>query len=113
LTVRRELIAGVGAVLVITALFGCEINTGDSNLYGLIEKVPVVPGERDSLITILIDGLSDMPGCFGYIVAKDPVDSDAIPVGLRQAHAANSRHLASACHRPLVQVANAGVYKLD
>ncbi len=38
----------------------------------------VVPGERDNLIAILIQGLSDMPGCLSYIVAKDPTDSDAI-----------------------------------
>jgi quinol monooxygenase YgiN len=47
-------------------------------LYGLIGKILVVPGERDSLITILIDGLSDMPGCLSYIVAKDPIDFEAI-----------------------------------
>jgi quinol monooxygenase YgiN len=78
LTVRREFIAGIGAVSVTTALFGCETNTGGSSLYGLIGKMLVVPGERDSLITILIDGLSNMPGCLSYIVAKDPIDYDAI-----------------------------------
>jgi quinol monooxygenase YgiN len=38
----------------------------------------VVPGERDALISILIEGLGDMPGCLSYIVARDPTDSDAI-----------------------------------
>ena len=47
-------------------------------MYGLIGKMQVVPGERDALISILIEGLGDMPGCLSYIVARDPTDSDAI-----------------------------------
>ena len=47
-------------------------------MYGLIGKMLAVPGERDALIAILIEGLSDMPGCLSYIVAKDPADSNAI-----------------------------------
>lgn len=37
-----------------------------------------VPGKRDALIDILIEGLGGMPGCLSYIVAKDPADSDSI-----------------------------------
>lgn len=47
-------------------------------MYGLIGKVLVVPGERDALISILIEGLSNLPGCLIYIVARDPTDADAI-----------------------------------
>ena len=47
-------------------------------MYGLIGKMQVVPGQRDALISILIDGLSEMPGCLSYIVARDPTDADAI-----------------------------------
>lgn len=47
-------------------------------MYGLISKVKVAPGQRDALISILLEGLNDMPGCLSYIVAKDPADSDAI-----------------------------------
>ena len=62
----------------VAALSGCESHSGDSNLYGLIGKMHIVPGERDAFIAILIDGLSEMPGCLSYVVAKDPTDSDAI-----------------------------------
>jgi len=38
----------------------------------------VVPGERDALIEILVEGVSGMPGCLSYIVAKDAGDENAI-----------------------------------
>lgn len=47
-------------------------------MYGLIGKMNVVPGQRDALISILIEGVSGMPGCLSYIVAQDPTDPDAI-----------------------------------
>jgi len=47
-------------------------------MYGLIGKINVVPEQRDSLISILIEGVSGMPGCLSYVVAQDPTDSDAI-----------------------------------
>ena len=37
-----------------------------------------VPGQRDVLIAILLEGLSGMPGCLSYIVARDLADPDAI-----------------------------------
>lgn len=47
-------------------------------MYGLIGKMTAVPGQRDALIDILLDGVSGMPGCLSYIVARDPADADAI-----------------------------------
>ncbi|MEO7773691.1 MAG: putative quinol monooxygenase [Steroidobacteraceae bacterium] len=47
-------------------------------MYGLIGRMKVVPGQRDVLISILLDGVSGMPGCQSYVVAEDPADSDAI-----------------------------------
>ena len=47
-------------------------------MYGLIGKMKVIPGQRDALASILIDGVSGMPGCLSYIVAQDPADVDAI-----------------------------------
>lgn len=47
-------------------------------MYGLIGKMNVVPGQRDVLIEILIEGVSGMPGCLSYIVAKDSTAPDAI-----------------------------------
>lgn len=47
-------------------------------MYGLISKMKVVPGQRDKLISILVEGIAGMPGCLSYIVAHDPTDPDAI-----------------------------------
>lgn len=47
-------------------------------MYGLIGKMTAVPGNRDALISILLDGVRDMPGCLSYIVAKDEAGDDAI-----------------------------------
>jgi quinol monooxygenase YgiN len=47
-------------------------------MYGLIGKVRSVSGQRDVLISILIEGVADMPGCLSYVVAQDPNDPDAI-----------------------------------
>ncbi len=47
-------------------------------MYGLIGKMKAAPGQRDALIAILLDGVSGMPGCLSYVVAKAPDDADAI-----------------------------------
>jgi len=47
-------------------------------MFGLIGKIITLPGKRDALISILIKGISGMPGCLSYVVAKDSSDSDAI-----------------------------------
>ena len=47
-------------------------------MYGLIGKMKAAPGQRDALIAILLDGVSGMPGCQSYVVAKVADDPDAI-----------------------------------
>lgn len=47
-------------------------------MYGLIGKMKAIAGQRDALVTILLEGVSEMPGCLSYIVAHDPGDADAI-----------------------------------
>jgi len=47
-------------------------------MYGLIGKMTATPGRRDALISILLEGVADMPGCLSYIVATDPGDPDVI-----------------------------------
>jgi quinol monooxygenase YgiN len=47
-------------------------------MYGLIGKMKAVPGQRKSLIAILLESTGDLPGCLSYVVAKDPADADAI-----------------------------------
>jgi len=47
-------------------------------MYGLIVKLAAQPGQRDVVISHLVRCATGMPGCFSYIVAKDPVDENAI-----------------------------------
>lgn len=47
-------------------------------MHGLIGKLKAVPGQRDALVAILLEGVSGMPGCLSYVVAHDPADADAI-----------------------------------
>ncbi len=46
--------------------------------YGLIGKMLAVPGKRDDLIDVLVNGVSGMPGCLSYIVARDLEDENAL-----------------------------------
>jgi quinol monooxygenase YgiN len=47
-------------------------------MYGLIGKLSAVPGQRDTLAAILLEGTEAMPGCLSYIIATDPTDPDAL-----------------------------------
>ena len=47
-------------------------------MYGVIGKMRAQPGQRDALIAILLEGTAAMPGCLGYVVAKDLADADAL-----------------------------------
>jgi quinol monooxygenase YgiN len=47
-------------------------------MYGLIGKMTAVAGQRDALLTILLESVGQMPGCFSYVVARDPGDANAI-----------------------------------
>jgi quinol monooxygenase YgiN len=47
-------------------------------MYGLIGKLTTVPGQRDALAAILLEGTGDMPGCLSYVIATDAADADAL-----------------------------------
>lgn len=47
-------------------------------MYGLIGKMVAVPGQRDALVAVLLEGIQSMPGCLGYVVAHDASEPDAI-----------------------------------
>ncbi|HXE58336.1 MAG TPA: putative quinol monooxygenase [Gemmatimonadales bacterium] len=49
-----------------------------ATMYGLIGKITAVPGQRDALAAILLEGTREMPGCLSYVVAADPADPDAL-----------------------------------
>lgn len=47
-------------------------------MYGLIGKMRAAPGKREDLLGILLAATGAMPGCLNYIIARDPVDADAM-----------------------------------
>jgi quinol monooxygenase YgiN len=47
-------------------------------MYGRIGKLISVPGARDTLVAILLEGTREMPGCLSYVVALDPSDQNAL-----------------------------------
>ena len=47
-------------------------------MYGLIGKMISSSGQRDALISILLESVAEMPGCLSYVISKDPSEPDAI-----------------------------------
>ena len=47
-------------------------------MYGLIGKMTAVAGQRDALVSTLLDSTQSMPGCLRYVIATDPADVDGI-----------------------------------
>jgi len=47
-------------------------------MHGLISKIRVQSGQRDSLLAILLESTGGMPGCLSYVIARDPGDADVI-----------------------------------
>lgn len=47
-------------------------------MFGLIGEMKAKPGQREALISILLEGINDMPGCLSYVVARDPASEASI-----------------------------------
>jgi quinol monooxygenase YgiN len=75
---RRNFIAGAGVATVAAAIPTHLLLPGTTNMYGLIEKLKALLGQRDVLIAILLEGIGEMPGCLSNIIAHDPADPNAI-----------------------------------
>jgi quinol monooxygenase YgiN len=75
---RRKFMAAAGAAVFAPGPSGFALLKGEKKMYGLIGKMVAVPGQRDALIAVLLEGEGGMPGCLSYIVAKDPADANAI-----------------------------------
>jgi quinol monooxygenase YgiN len=72
---RRDMLVGGLAV----AAFASSANAQEKTpMYGLIGQMLAAPGKRDELLAILGEGTGDMPGCLSYVIAKDPVNPDAL-----------------------------------
>jgi quinol monooxygenase YgiN len=73
------MLLAVGAVL---AFAGSGIGAAGAqqgtSMYGLIGRMIAVPGKRDELAAILLEGTGAMPGCLSYIIAADPTNPDAL-----------------------------------
>jgi quinol monooxygenase YgiN len=71
---RREFVAAIAAAAYVS--LGSMAQGAD--MYGLIGKMTAVAGKRDDLIAILLESVTNMPGCLSYVVAKDTSDANAI-----------------------------------
>ncbi len=91
-TGRREFILTIGGAVAF-ASFPVRNAIGGSGMHGLIGKIIAVEGKRDELIKILLEGVSGMPGCLSYIIAKDPEDKNAVWItevwDTKESHAAS------------------------
>lgn len=74
---RRDFLMMTGAAITTMAAIPAE-STEPSLMYGQIAKITAVPGKRDELAAILVEGTANMPGCLSYIVAQDTNDENAI-----------------------------------
>jgi quinol monooxygenase YgiN len=79
-------------------------------MYGLHGRITAQPGQGEALLTILLGGLGEMPGCHLYIVSRAAADPDSLwiyEVWATQADHQNSLQLDSvqamiAQARPLI-----------
>jgi quinol monooxygenase YgiN len=47
-------------------------------MYGLIGKMVAATGKREELISLLLQGTEEMPGCLSYVIARDLANDDGI-----------------------------------
>jgi hypothetical protein len=59
---RRNFISMAGTMVLVATIPECASVKGATNMYGLIGKMHVVPGKRDALIAILIEGVERSQG---------------------------------------------------
>ncbi len=72
---RRMMLGGTAAIM---AWPGAAIAVEENHMFGMLGRMKSVAGQREALLSILLDGSAAMPGCLSYIVAKDLADPDAI-----------------------------------
>lgn len=73
---RRDFLAV--AVGVFTSALPAHAADKEKPMFGLIGKMKIAPGKRDTVTTALLEGVRSMPGCLSYVVAHDPTDANAI-----------------------------------
>jgi quinol monooxygenase YgiN len=93
---RRTAVAWLAALPLCAAHGASALTTASKEphrMYGLIGKMRALPGQRDALIAILLEGTTGMPGCLSYVIAKDKADPDAL--WITEAWESQERHKAS------------------
>ena len=108
---RRDFI-GAGVALTGIGLAPQQVfGSSESDMYGIIGRIRATSGDRDTLASILIEGVSGMPGCLSYVVARDSTDPDSLWVtevwDSKASHTASlslpSVQAAIAAGRPLIE----------
>jgi quinol monooxygenase YgiN len=106
---RRDFLAVLAQAAPALALFGlaetvkAEKGTG---MFGQISKIAAIPGKRDELIAILLEGSTGMPGCLTYIVAQDANEADS--VWIAEAWKSKQDHQASLASASVKQAMSKG-----
>ena len=90
---RRSAIIAAATATPVAAIPAVTPTTEATTMFGLIGRMKSAPGQRDALISILLEGLSGMPGCLSYVVAKDFLDPDSI--WITEAWESQGKHKAS------------------
>lgn len=75
-TRRNALGAGAG-LLAPAAAAGGEAQPSPA-MYGLISEIIAVPGKRNELAALLLQGTGNMAGCLSYVVAADLTKPDGL-----------------------------------
>lgn len=78
MTTNRRQVVTWALALAVAGGARLQAQTGTHGMYGLIGKFTAADGQREALIEILLDGMADMPGCYSYVVARDPADETTI-----------------------------------
>jgi quinol monooxygenase YgiN len=76
-------------------------------MYGLIGTIVAMPGQRDALLEILLEGTRDMPGCLSYVIATDPSREDTL--WITEVWENQERHQASLSLEPVQQAIARGM----
>lgn len=75
---RRDFLAAGACTVTAIGVLSPAFAQPGGEMYGLIGKMTAASGKRDELISILLEGSANMPGCLSYIVAKDAGDANSI-----------------------------------
>jgi quinol monooxygenase YgiN len=75
---RRRFLVWMAGLPAVSLAIDLEKDNTVQDMYGLIGRIIAVPGKRDKLASILINGVSGMPGCVSYVVARDASSENAL-----------------------------------